>query len=173
MNKILFEVSYIGNPQILLDIAIIILGIILTIIDMKRKKKKYNANLESRIGYKIEQIGNVIMLVFLSGLIIALGITYGSTVLKYKRGNYREVKGRVEEFVKIPHHEEFKINGVEFRYGVDLMWGYTLTLRKSVITGDGQYLRIRYIPTGKNNEIVYIEEIVDDVKQEGKVSNEW
>lgn len=159
MNKVLFEVSYIGSPQIFCVIAYIILWIILILIDMKRKKKKYIANAGEHKGYKADRIGDVILLVFSFMLLIALGITYDSVVLEYKRGNYHEVEGRVEDFVKKVHDEEFIVNNVKFEYGIDLMWGYTLTLRKSVITGDGQYLRIRYIPSGDNNEIVYIEQL--------------
>lgn len=162
MGKVLFEVSYIGNPQIFFVITSIILGIILLLIDMKRKEKKYNANAEECVGYKVDRIGSIIFLVFFSILLIALGITYDSVVLEYKRGNFCEVEGRVEEFLKKSHDEEFIINDVEFQYGIDLMWGYTLTFRKSVIIGNGQYLRIRYIPSGDNNEIVYIEEIMKE-----------
>lgn len=70
------------------------------------------------------------------------------------------MEGIVEDYEEgIKGDESFTINGVEFEVRRHAAaWGYTLFFTKdSVITGNGQHLRIRYIPT--SNSIVYIEEI--------------
>lgn len=95
-------------------------------------------------------------------MLIRFGIDYIIIVPEYKQGHYYEVEGIVENYIEEIKNEKFTVNNVEFHYGVNPSWGYSLTLRKSVITGNGQYLRIRYIRIRDYNEIVYIEEIAED-----------
>ena len=84
---------------------------------------------------------------------------YKEIILGYKKGEYREVEGIVEDY-RESKVDRFTVNGVEFEIPLySLTWGYTYWHDENVITGDGQHLRIRYMPP---NFIVYIEEIVDE-----------
>jgi hypothetical protein len=89
-------------------------------------------------------------------------------IYAYHTGNYAIVEGKVENFVSMPpggHEEEsFSIKGIKFSYSD---YGITMGYRKTeyfggVIKGNGQNLKIFYLPsTGNNyedNTIIYIEE---------------
>ena len=110
-----------------------------------------------------------VIVLFILGLSELLDVSnlvskYGEIVLGYKRGEYREVEGIVEDYTDYKNNDTFTVNGVNFQISsVFYTWEYTYWKRKNVITGDGQHLKIRYIPSSYgSNSIVYIEEIADE-----------
>ena len=161
MNRVLFEVSYIGSPRAFLQIVIIVGMWTIALIYSFKKKHKTDTKFE-HILYKCESIVTAFMIIIFSLLIFGLIITYGDVIIGYKLGEYHEVEGVVENYEKRTRIETFTVNNVEFESGsARLSWGYIWQNGdESVITGDGQHLKIRYIPV--TNVIVYIEEIADE-----------
>ena len=103
-------------------------------------------------------------LLFLLALIAQVFLFF-RIVGAYKTGNYLTVEGEVENFDPRPltgHKDEsFDIGDVHFFYS-GLSPGYRRSAATGgVITGDGQKLRIRYVPyrRGYGNVIMYIEEL--------------
>ncbi len=163
MNKILYEASYIGSPKIFFDqvftILLFIFGIGLSVHKLRKMKDTEEINLR----YKINSIlAYMVIVVFgIVGSMSTIGEiwAYKEIILGYKKGEYREVEGIVEDY-RESKVDRFTVNGVEFEIPLySLTWGYTYWHDENVITGDGQHLRIRYMPP---NFIVYIEEIVDE-----------
>lgn len=159
MNRVLFEVSYIGSPRGFLMVAILVCVGAIVLIGSAKRKYSTNTKIEYFI-YKVHYIGTVFLIIIFLLLMIGLIIAYGDVILSYKLGKYREVEGVVENYEKHIKTETFTVNNVKFETGsAVLSWGYIWQNGESVINGNGQYLRIRYIPG--TNSIVYIEEIVD------------
>ena len=180
MNKILYEASYIGNPKsfsfFIEDVIEAIMLLILVIVAIYTLKKERGVK-EEYCEYALKHFfltvfalfGGVFGLLYLVETILG----YNEDILGYKRGEYREVEGFVEDYTDSKTHT-FTVNGVEFKVSAYVQtWGYTYVKSdQNVITGDGQHLRIRYIPhSSGSNTIVYIEEIgppltQPDMKQE-------
>ena len=84
----------------------------------------------------------------------------------YKNNDYNIVIGEVSEFVpayKSKQVESFCIGEVQFSYSKsdslnDYCGYHKVSGDGGVITGDGQKLKIKYIPSGSSNKIVSIEE---------------
>lgn len=170
MNKILYEASYVGSSKGFFNIVMVIIMLTLVCLSLvykiRKLKKEHSENEEKgNFIYKGECALDYIGLTVFgtAGLIIIVIaiVVYGKVILGYKwRGEYREVEGVVEEYKDKPNFITFTINGVKFNIsGHNLTWGYTYWQGENVITGDGQHLKIRYIPP---NAIVYIEEIADE-----------
>ncbi len=186
MNKILYEASYIGSPKSLFDqlssviTTIVLLILVLFMIKKARKEKEtYSSNAGKE--YFLYRFKYIFLSIFalilgLSGFVEVCGTisTYNEVILGYKRGEYREVEGIVEDYppsgAKV---QTFTVNGVEFQISEHrVTWGYTYWHGKNVITGNGQHLRIRYIPG--SNSIVYIEELAEKQTVETEESlEEW
>ncbi len=175
MNKILYEASYIGNPKSFLNYIVsviesivILIFVIYMIKQEKSVKEEYSGNKgKDYLLYKFKY-NFLIVCAFIWGVISwfesgAAIMGYREVVLGYKRGEYREVEGIVEDYTDSKMHT-FTVNGVEFMVSEFVStWGYTYRRNENVITGDGQHLKIRYIPgSSGSNSIVYIEEIVDE-----------
>ena len=104
---------------------------------------------------------------------------YDSLKDKYEAGNYEEVYGYVEDFkagVKYGRGREaddiFTVGGIEFIINPgDMFYGDYVKIHNNegVITGDGQYLHIKYINRYVGNVIeryiVYIAEIEEKGNQ--------
>lgn len=164
MNKILYETSYIGNTKCFLNhlydiscFAWVFIGSIY-LIKKKRLKEEHNSQ------YVI-----YVIVLFILGLSELLDVSnlvskYGEIVLEYKGGRYWEVEGIVEDYTDYKNNDTFTVNGVDFEISsVFYTWEYTYRPNENVITGDGQHLKIRYIPgSSGSNRIVYIEEIADE-----------
>lgn len=161
MNRVLFEVSYIGSPRGFLQIVILVGVWTVGLIHCVKKKQKTDTRFEY-ILYKIDYASTVFMIIIFSLLIFGLIITYGDVIIGYKLEEYYEVEGVVENYEKDGRIETFTVNSVEFESGsARISWGYIWQSDgESVITGNGQHLKIRYIPV--TNVIVYIEEIADE-----------
>ena len=164
MNKILYEASYIGSPKCFsshLIVTIWSIGVlILFIYGVKRERK-------------LREDSSIYIWAFIFALIwgwssfsdIGESVSeYREVILGYKEGNYREVEGIVEDYTEHKNNDTFTVNEIEFEVsGIVSTWGYTFRRNENVITGDGQHLKIRYIPNSSgSNCIVYIEEIVDE-----------
>ena len=169
MNKILYEASYVGSSKGFFNIVIVIIMLALLclslIFKIRKRKKAYSENGEKgKFQYGAESALDYFGLTVFgtAGLITIVSaiVVYGNVILGYKwRGEYREVEGVVEEYEK-GNTISFTVNGVKFNIsGHNATWGYTYWQGENVITGDGQHLRIRYIPP---DTIVYIEEIADE-----------
>lgn len=174
MNKILYETSFIGNPKSfsthmigIVESVVILILIILTIIKERSKKEEYS---QDNGKYFLYMLKSAFLLIFafawtVFSFLYVVGTIeeYREVVLGYRKGEYREVEGIVENYTdsKMP---TFTVNGVKFKISEYIStWGYTYRHNENVITGDGQQLKIRYIPSSSgSNSIVYIEEIVDE-----------
>lgn len=118
---------------------------------------------KTRWVYETTRVASIFWGMVLIWMLYILVTGYSEIILGYKSGNYREVEGIVEDYTKVREGEKFTINGVEFWVSHGITWGYTLSFTKdSVITGNGQHLRIRYLPG--NHTIVYIEQMIPEVE---------
>jgi len=164
VNKILYETSYIGNTKCffnhLFDIIWLVCIYIAGIYTIKKKRLKEEHN---------SQYVLCIIVMFTIGLSELLNVSnlvskYSEIVLGYKGGRYWEVEGIVEDYTDYKNNDTFTVNGVDFEISsVFYTWEYTYRPNENVITGDGQHLKIRYIPgSSGSNRIVYIEEIADE-----------
>lgn len=176
MNKILYESSYIGNPKCfishLFDVIEVIGLLIFIIYWFKKRKDEKEEYSESRgkecFFYQTKSIG-ISVFILIWWIISLLNVSgfisgYRKIVLGYKKGEYCEIRGIVKDYTDTRNGYTFAIDGVEFEVSTIVHafdWGYTYGRNKNVITGDGQYLKIRYIPDSLNR-IVYIEEIADE-----------
>ena len=160
MNRVLYEVNSIWNfyglPLIILEICIFICSLILPLLK--------GVVIEKADRRKIG-IGppNIFMVVTVIALIISVK-GYAGTVIQYKRGNYIEIEGVVEEYHftstgRFPV-ETFMLDGVDFKCP-DGVWGYRPSWGNGgVVRGNGQHLRIRYISNKNEKVIVYIEQVM-------------
>lgn len=160
MDEVLFEVSYIGSPRGFLHTVMFFGGMSILLVSNYRKRHMTNTKKEY-ILYKIKIIGTIFFSILYLVMIFGLILTYCQIILVYKMGGYCEVEGVVENYTKYLRTETFTVDTVEFETGeAEATWGYVWQNGESVITGNGQHLRIRYIPTA--NTIVYIEEIAEE-----------
>ena len=168
MSKILYEASYIGNPKsfsfYIVDVIRAIMLLILVIVAIYTLKKERGVK-EEYCEYALKHFSLTVFALFggVFGLLYLVEtiLGYNEDILGYKRGEYREVEGFVEDYTDSKTHT-FTVNGVEFTVSAyEQTWGYTYVKSdQNVITGDGQHLKIRYIPhSSGSNTIVYIEEI--------------
>ncbi|MDE7197412.1 MAG: hypothetical protein K2O15_00855 [Lachnospiraceae bacterium] len=164
MNKILYEASYIGSPKCFsshLIVTIWSIGFVMLLIYAVKRERKLRKDSSRYIGFAIAAL-----IWGWSGFSdIGESVSeYREVILGYKEGNYREVEGIVEDYTEHKNNDTFTVNGIEFEVsGIVSTWGYTFRRNENVITGDGQHLKIRYIPNSSgSNCIVYIEEIVDE-----------
>ncbi len=172
MNKILYEASYIGNARgfannVMVVSMLIFFFIMLSYAAKKNKKKKNENSTNTGKEYFIYMAHYVWYSFFavifgIAALTTVMGLLLGyhQVILGYKRGEYRKVEGIVEDYMDQKDGCTFTVDGIEFEINTaSLTWGYLYWHGKNVITGDGQHLKIRYIP--RSNSIVYIEEIVE------------
>lgn len=165
MNRVLFEVSYIGSPRAFLQVVIFVVMGLVVLIGSAKQKRSINTKIPYFL-YKIEHVLDGFLVICFSLVVFGLIIAYGNVIIGYKLGEYHEVEGVVENYEKHTKTETFTVDNVEFKSGSAILsWGYIWQSDgESVITGDGQHLKIRYIPV--TNVIVYIEEIADEEREE-------
>ncbi len=173
MNRVLYEASYIGSSKAFFNSAIVVIMLISFLIGLiysakkaRRKKnengaktgKEYFVYMVHYVGYSVfAVIFGITALTTVTGLLLG----YHQVILGYKRGEYREAEGIVEDYMDQKDGYTFTVEGIEFEiFEPRLSWGYNYWHGKDVITGNGQHLRIRYIPG--SNSIVYIEEIAEE-----------
>lgn len=163
MNEILFEVNWIGNKTGCLSFgAFWFLGISLWIMAIiKREKTHYEKTINGHITQAVDTFSAIWVGIYVLFITLNFKSKYVDTVVAYKLGQYCEVEGVVEDYVS--NHgrgdDRCSIDGVEFSYSLGFSWGYCQTERWGVIKGNGQHLRVRYIPQSVGNVIVYIEQL--------------
>lgn len=169
MNKILYEASYAGSPKIFFENAFIVLWGIFIVGGSARRLKKKQDKMTEEVDFLHKSsiiMENIVIAVLGLALLMETIIIvkrYNEVILGYKRGEYFEVEGIVEDYADHPHAYTFRVNGIKFEVydSTHIGWGYNYhALKEDVITGDGQHLKIRYIPGSSG--IVYIEEIADE-----------
>lgn len=158
MNKVLFEVNWFGNlygtGSILMGLCIGVIFLWGTIVNWKKVKKE-EAIKPVEVVSKILLIFAVVTMVI---VVVGIFVDYVNIVVSYRNGNCIEVEGVVEDYAISHKQETFILDGVEFSYGKGNLWGYCQHREDGgVIAGNGQHLRIKYIPYKGANVIVYIE----------------
>lgn len=103
-------------------------------------------------------VGIIVSLVFISSYIS----NYKNVYLPYKKGNYMEVEGEVEELKTVPFmgngEDEFCVNGIRFSIGNPFLPGYQKqAAHHGLITNEGMYVKIRYIPGQETDYIMELE----------------
>lgn len=163
MNQILFEVNWIGSLRSFFsEMVLCILFIVALVCQIRARNKLDRSETKGQIRY-VTQTASIISWGIITVLLIAGSWNgYFDIIVAYKLGNYREVEGMVEDFRIADgcYDLYFTVNDITFSPGQTASWGYTLLMtNKSVIQGNGQRLKIRYIPYGGDNTIVYIEQL--------------
>lgn len=158
MNKVLFEVNWFGNlygtGSILMGLCIGVIFLWGTIFNWKRVKKE-DAIKPIKALSKIMVIFAAVIMIL---VIVGISVDYVNIVVSYRNGNFIEIEGVVEDYAISHKQETFILDGVEFSYGKGNLWGYCQHREDGgVIVGNGQHLKIRYIPYKGANVIVYIE----------------
>lgn len=101
------------------------------------------------------------VIVFVTVLFVANGISSTCIEWKYAQHNQSVTEGIIEDFVSGPNGaENFTINGILFSYPTsNNLIGYNIPKRDkgSVITGEGQYVRLTYYCRSGVNIIIKIE----------------
>lgn len=159
MSRILFEVNYIGN----LDVWVSFISGFGFLFYLFFKYRKDNALEKEK---KILITSSIITIMGICTIIMIM--KYVTTVVAYKSGHYVEIEGVVQEYssnlggARGPV-ESFTLDGVGFVCSDDMTWGYRPSRKNGgVIAGNGQHLRIRYIPNTQRNKIVYIEQMMPE-----------
>ena len=165
MNRVLFEVSYIGNIYGLAHIVFgfgIFLFLYFSIRGIARTEDK-------RVqGRELARVLEKVVLVIIVGYIIFLIKGYMDIVVQYKNGHYIEIEGVTEDYSSNLGNERgpvetFTLDGVYFKCSDGATWGYCPPRKNgSVIRGNGRHLKIRYIPRKNENVIVYIEQLIPE-----------
>lgn len=159
MSRVLFEVSYLGSLKVWVPI-ISAMGFLFLFFFKFRK--------DSTVGRdnNIIIISSIIAIMIMCTILMIM--KYAGTTVRYKRGHYVEIEGVVQEYssnlgsTRGPV-ESFTLDGVRFVCSDDITWGYSPSRKTGgVIAGNGQHLRIRYIPNNQGNTIVYIEQLMPE-----------
>ena len=159
MNKVLFETSYIGSPGVWFST---ISFFVFFIFAFFKFRKDNTIEKDNRIIITASIIAIMIMCT------IFMIIKYANTAVRYKSGNYVEIEGVVQDYFSNLGStrgpvESFTLDGVKFVCSDDVTCGYSPSRKNGgVIAGNGQHLRIRYIPGGQDNVIVYIEQLMPE-----------
>lgn len=155
MHRVVYEVS---DKEIIRVIFNIILLISIFLLMYWRIKSLWIKE-KSRVNIKI-----VLVFLIVDGIISAISmismlVGYRDIIAAYQNGDYIEIEGVVRNY---DHgrgsYETFTLNGVKFECS-DGDYGYSRHGGRSLVSGYGRYLRIRYIPGKRRNTIVYIEQL--------------
>ena len=163
MNKVLFEVNYIGNFHGLFNIVLAFGLFFFLYFGMRRTAKEHKKAWERKLAKILMKADIVIIVIYTMHLIKG----YADIVVQYKSGNYNEIEGTVKQYYYSQGTDYFSLDGVSFRCSSGIAWGYCQTRENGgVIMGNGQHLKIRYIRSGSENVIVYIEQIIPEERGE-------
>lgn len=159
MNKILYEVNFTGNIQSWLGM---IWGIIILVVWVATQRKNGRIKEGDRIAITII----IIVVIAINSIGVVVGCV--GTLIPYKNGHYVEIEGVVQDYYSNLGStrgtiESFTLDGVKFECSDGNIWGYAPNRKNGgVIFGNGQHLRIRYIPKSSENTIVYIEQMMPE-----------
>lgn len=162
VHRVLFEVNYIGSIH---GFAMIVFSLFICLFLYFRAKTLEKAG-RTEFDRKMLRIFAGMALFFLIVITIGMIKGYADIILRYKSGHYVEIEGIVEDYFfnrgKGPV-ETFTVDGIKFVCSDGAEWGYRPTRdRGGVIAGNGQYVRIRYIPGKQKNTIVYIAQLLPE-----------
>ena len=166
MHKVLYEITYRMDSKILIPFFLAIFVLVMLIREIRNVRREKTA--KGHRGKLFIYTAGLAISLFACGVILPSQIDmYQHIVAAYEDGRYQTVEGYVENFTPMPPeghaHESFQINGVCFDYSENTaLQGYNKTKGNGgVISGNGQYLKIRYIyyKPWDTNVIVYIEEL--------------
>lgn len=164
MKKVLFETSYIGSLYGFFNILLGFIAFFSLYFGCKkiaRTDKRDWDRKAARITMKVVMVIIVIYIIFLIK-------GYIDIVISYKTGHYIEIEGIVEGYsANLKNQrgpiESFTLDGVRFVCSDGATWGYCPTRTNGgVIMGNGQHLRIRYVRSGNEKIIVYIEQMIPE-----------
>ena len=161
--RVLFEISYIGSLYGCFNIIFSFCILFFLYSGVRRIARTEDERVQGR-----ELAGAItkVLIVIIVGYIISLIKGYKDIVVQYKNGHYIEIEGVIEDYSsnlgnKRGSVESFTLDGVYFKCSDGATWGYCPTRGNGgVIRGNGQHLRIRYIPSSNGNTIVYIEQMM-------------
>lgn len=159
MNRILYEVNFAGNIERWL---VMIWGIGILVVGGAVQRKNGKIKEGDRIAITIVMIAVI--------AVNAIGVVVGwvGTLIPYKSGHYVEIEGVVQDYHSNLGStrgtiESFTLDGVKFECSDGNIWGYAPNRKNGgVIFGNGQHLRIRYLPKSSENTIVYIEQMMPE-----------
>jgi len=165
MNNVLYEVTYRADRGTVIPF-IVVLGFLCLLIGEARKIRREKTVQGHKLNLFICSFGLVMSLVACSIVFISQIDMYQNIIVAYEEGRYVTVEGYVEDFTPMPAeghaHETFQINGILFDYSDNTaLQGYNKPkAHGGVISGNGQYLKVRYIyyAPWDCNVIVYIAE---------------
>lgn len=164
MNKVLFEISYIGSLHGFFNTILFFCILIFLYFGSKRTAKDHKRKWDRKLAKIFMKIDMIIFVIYTISLVKG----YIDTVLQYKTGHYIEIEGIVEGYsANLMNQrgpiESFALGGVRFECSDGATWGYCPTRTNGgVIAGNGQHLRIRYIRNGDEKVIVYIEQMIPE-----------
>ena len=157
MNKVLFEVSYIGSLHGFFNIALAFCLLLFLYFGTRKTAKEHKRERDRKMARILMKADIVIIVIYTMYLIKG----YVDIVVQYNNGGYTEIEGTVKQYYYSQGTDYFSLDGVNFRCSSGIPWGYCQTRENGgVIAGNGQHLRIRYIHSGSENIIVYIEQII-------------
>lgn len=119
-------------------------------------------------GRKLAGVIAKVAIIFRVVYIISLIKGYIDIVVQYKNSHYIEIEGGVEDYSSNLENrrgtvESLTLDGVKFECSDGPAWIYCPTRENGgVIRGNGQHLKIRYIPDTDGNAIVYIEQLLPE-----------
>ena len=145
----------------LIVVAFILLALILIWLWPVRVYSGNAADIE-----KIQYFGCIIALTMIVFLCITTVKDYYYIEDQYSKKNYFEIVGYVENFSPLNdaknQQEKFSIGEVTFSYGfagkMNFVGYQKIRGHGGIVEGNGQYLKIRYIPYHDTNIIVFIEQ---------------
>lgn len=164
MNRVLFEVSHIGS---LYGCFNIILAFCIDFFLYFRFREIARTD-KRKQGRKLAGVITKVVIVFMVVYVIIFLKGYIDIVVQYRNGHYIEIEGVIEDYSSNLGNrrgkvESFTLDGVRFECSDGPTWGYCPNrMNGGVIRGNGQHLRIRYIPRGRENVIVYIEQLLPE-----------
>ncbi len=155
MHRALFEIGYFGSVYGLFHIFCGLCAFLFLCFCTKKIANTDEREENRVIAGTVTKAVMVFMILYLLFLVKS----YINVVIPYQTGNYIQIEGVVRKYSNIKGTERFSLKGVEFECSSDMPWGYFQHGDKSILSGNGQYLRIRYIPGRRRNTIVYIEQL--------------
>lgn len=118
--------------------------------------------------FSVKKCGPITLKVMMAFLVLMLILDtlavvdeYQAIYRVYKDGAYLTTEGKVEDFTTTKSSESFTVEGVDFAYEarVNSVGYHKVLAQRGVISGNGQKVRIGYVPYEGENKIVLIEAI--------------
>lgn len=161
MDRVLFETSYIGSVVGILHIIFVFGLFFFSYFQLKKIADTDERERDRKMTKRMIKAAKAFIAIYA----IILVKDYIDVVVQYKIGNYMEIEGAVYSYSFTPDKrgpiEHFWVEGKRFECP-ESSWGYYPTANNKAVVGNGQHLRIRYIPDEHGNVIVYIEQMMPE-----------